>query len=206
MSEQAEPQRTANGTTDDDRDAQIKTLIEIIGALAQNVRRLDAKVNQLTGKRADETGDEEENPSAPAAWVWFTPPAAAEDHPGQEQDPRFTVENFVAWYNLTFVGISGSRARAIPPCWRKHPGLAMEVAALAYTWRAANVGPDASIRDAQYWLHQWRPGFSDRLSREWIHPDCLDGDHRDDGPTPRADRFDLAEQHAATAARLRQPV
>ncbi|MGW4527890.1 hypothetical protein [Amycolatopsis sp. NPDC004378] len=203
------PATPAGGGTGDARDAQIKALTEIIGTLAQNLRRVEGKVNQLAKKAADEAkNDEEEDPTAPAAWVWFTPPAAAEDDPDGDEDPRFTVENFVAWFNLTFVGVDGGRARPIPPCWRQHPGLAMEVASLAYSWRAANIGPEASERDAQYWLHQWRPGFSDRLAREWVRPDCLDGDHRDDGPAPRADRFELAEQHAAAAAaaQANQPI
>ncbi|GAB3162316.1 hypothetical protein GCM10027258_81210 [Amycolatopsis stemonae] len=205
MSEQPEQKQAAAGV-DGDRDGQIKALTEIIGALAQTVRRLEGRVNQLSKKPADGEKEDEEDPTAPASWVWFNQPAAAEDDPDGEDDPRATVGNFVAWYNVTFVGVDGSRARPIPPCWRKHPGLAMEVAALAYSWRAANIGPEASVRDAQYWLHQWRPGFTDRLTRDWVRPDCLDGDHRDDGAPARADRFELAEQHAAAAAHAHQPV
>jgi hypothetical protein len=180
-----------------DRDAQIRSLTEIVGMFAQTLRRMERRVNQLSKKPA---ADAEEDRGEPAAWVWFTPPAAAENDPDGKEDPRFTVENFVAWYNLTFVGVDGSRARSIPPCWRSHPGVAMEVAALACSWRAANIGPEANPRDAQAWLHQWRPGFSDRLTRDWVRPDCLDGDHRDDGPTSRTDRFTLAAELAAAAA------
>lgn len=201
--EQKQPASDAAGGG---RDAQIAALTEIIGTLAQNLRRVEGKVNQLAKKPAADAKDEEEDPTEPAAWVWFTPPAAAEDDPDGEEDPRFTVENFVAWYNATFVGIDGSRSRPIPPCWRRHRGLPMEIAALAYTWRAANIGPGANERDAQYWLHQWRPGFTDRLTREWVSPDCLDGDHRDDGTPSRPDRFELAEQHAAAVAQANQPV
>lgn len=184
-----------------DRDGQIKALIELVGTLAQNLRRLESKVNRAAKKAAEEArNDEDEDPAAPAPWVWFAPPAAAEDDPDGDDDPRCTVENFVGWFNATFVGLDGGRARPIPPCWRQHPGLALEVASLAYSWRAANIGPEASERDAQYWLHQWRPGFSDRLVREWASPDCLDGDHRDNGAPPRPDRFAAAEQHAAARA------
>jgi hypothetical protein len=68
----------------------------------------------------------------------------------------------------------------------------MEVANLAYSWRAANIGTSASPREAQYWHHQWRPGFTDRLAREWVHTDCVDGEHRA-GMAERADRYTLAE-------------
>jgi hypothetical protein len=76
--------------------------------------------------------------------VWFTPPAAAEDDPDTDDDPRITVNSFVAWYNVTYIGVEGSRAKPIPDCWRQHPGLAMEVANLAYSWRTANLGHSAS--------------------------------------------------------------
>jgi hypothetical protein len=95
----------------------------------------------------------------------------------------------VVWFNATFVGVDGGRAKAIPECWRRHPGLAMEVAALAYSWRDANLGPTAASRDAQYRLHQWRPGFADRL-RDWVHSDCLDCDHQSAGAPPQRNRFD----------------
>jgi hypothetical protein len=136
----------------------------------------------MEGRLAKRTGDKggtrgQDDPAAPAAWVWFHPPAAAEDQPEGVQDPRITIENFVTWFNVTFVGVDGGRAKAIPACWTQHPGLAMEGAALAYSWRDANIGPNARSREAQYWLHQWCPGFADRL-RDWVHADCLDGEHR----------------------------
>ncbi|MEU7477087.1 hypothetical protein AB0A63_13960 [Lentzea sp. NPDC042327] len=178
-----------------DRDAQITTLINLAETLKRKLARLELKLNELAARIPAETQTEEEDPAAPAAWVWFIPPAAAENDPGGDEDPRFTVGNFVAWYNVTFVGVDGGRARPIPPCWPQHPGLAMEIAALAYTWRAANIGPAATERDAQQWLHQWRPGFADRLARDWVHPDCLDSDHRDEQAV-RANRFELAAQIA----------
>lgn len=163
----------------EDRDAPISMLIDLVEALTRKLRRLDDRVNELVATpRADANGEDDQAEQAP--WVWFSSPAAAEDEPGGETDPRNTVENFVAWYNVTFVGVDGSRARSIPSCWSTHPGLTVEVAALAYSWRAANIGAAATERDAQQWLHQWRPGFADRLVRDWLSLDCLDGDHRDD--------------------------
>ena len=183
--------------TDDARSSdvgrQITALTEIVGALATTVSELTDRVKHLdkaNKSRERDTSDSHE----PAAWVWFSPPAAAEDDPDPTDDPQTTVGNFVTWYNITYVGIEGSRAKPIPGCWRQHPGLAMEIATLAYSWREANIGPLAKPRDAQYWHHQWRPGFIDRLNREWTHADCLDSEHRAAGAAQRPDRFTLAEK------------
>lgn len=170
----------SNGQGRDDRDNQIAALTEIIGTVAGDLRRLEGRVKRLA-TTLDETtrpADDESEATKPAPWVWFPPPAAAEDNPDAEQDARATVTNFVTWYNSTFAGIDGSRAHPIPPCWPQHPALAMEIASLTYAWRTGNIGPSANARDAQQWLHQWRPGFSERLARDWVHADCLDGDHR----------------------------
>lgn len=194
MTELPEYERRKTGHDHGERDKQIAAITEIVGTVAQAQRRLEGRVNKLARIMADAPTAEkgEEDRAAPAAWVWFFPPAATEDEPAAGQDPRVTVENFVTWYNATFVG---SRSKPIPACWSQHPGLAMEVATLAYSWRAANIGPSASIREAQYWLHQWRPAFADRLTRDWVHADCLDDDHRAGGPPPRESRFATAEQH-----------
>jgi hypothetical protein len=176
-----------------DIDRQITALAEIVSALATTVAHLSDRVDHLDKANRSRGQDDTSDSRKPADWVWFTPPAAADD-PDITDDPRFTVDNFVAWYNITYVGIEGSRAKPIPDCWQRHPGLAMEIATLAYSWHAANVGASASPREAQYWHHQWRPGFTDRLAREWVHTDCVDGDHRPDGATGRPDRFALAER------------
>ncbi len=172
-----------------DLDGQINALAEIVGALAATVSQLNTRVDKLTraNRPSGDGHDQEQDNHDPAAWVWFTPPAAAED------DPGITVDNFVAWYNVTYVGVEGSRAKFIPDCWRQHPGLAIEVANLAYSWRAANIGPSASPREAQYWHHQWRPGFTDRLTREWVHTDCIDNEHRAAGAAERPDRFTVED-------------
>jgi hypothetical protein len=173
-----------------DIDRQITALTEIVSALASTVAHLSDRIDHLDkANRSRGQGDTNDS-REPADWVWFTPPAAA-DGPDTTDDPRFTVDNFVAWYNITYVGVEGSRAKPIPDCWQQHPSLAMEIATLAYSWHAANIGPSASPREAQYWHHQWRPGFTDRLAREWVHIDCIDGEHRA-GVTVRPNRFTLA--------------
>jgi hypothetical protein len=205
MPELPEYERRKTGQDHGERDKQIAAITEIVGTVARNLRRVEGKVNRLAKTVADAPpAAEEEDPSEPAAWVWFIPPAAAEDEPDGEQDPRVTVENFVAWYNSTFTGVEGSRSKSIPACWQQHPGLAMEVASLAYSCREANIGPSSGVREAQYWLHQWRPGFAERLTRDWVHTDCLDDDHREAGPAPRESRFVAAELHAAAVERDRQ--
>lgn len=169
-------------------DSQIQALTGIVGALAKSVSNLSARVElfaidlrRSTGERAGRQDDD------PAPWVWFHPPASAERD--SDQGPETTIANFVTFYNATYVGQDGTRAKPIPPCWQRHPGLAMEVASLAYAWRAANLGADASEREAQHWHHQWRPGFADRLVREWVHTDCLDAEHRPGGSGERPSRF-----------------
>ncbi|MGH3373340.1 MAG: hypothetical protein ACRDP6_01235 [Actinoallomurus sp.] len=172
--------------TEEGRDGQIAALTELVGTLARNLRRMEGRLAKLAKDTAGQ--NDQDDPAAPGAWVWFHPPAVTEDQPEGAQDPHVTIENFVTWFNVTFAGVDGGRAKAIPACWTQHPGLALEVAALAYSWRDANIGPTAASRDAQYWLHQWRPGIADRL-RDWVHADCLDGDHQLAGAPPRHNRF-----------------
>jgi hypothetical protein len=146
-------------------DRQIRALTEIIGSLADSLARHAARVDHLTADaqaRISTNGDEV------APWVWEHPDASADD-------PESVVETFVAFYNRTYVGVDGGRARPIPACWKCHPALVAEVATLAYSWRAANLGATANVRDAQYWLHQWRPAFTDRLVRDWVAMDCFEG-------------------------------
>ncbi|WP_017975784.1 hypothetical protein [Actinopolyspora halophila] len=179
-SRESEPARTLR-----ELQAQVNTLTDVASGLSSRVRALDDRIEALEGTEDNDPVEDE-----PAPWVVFTPPAAAEDrrHRDDEHSPLWTVENFVAWFNITYVGLSGGPARPIPDCWRAHPPLAMEVATLAYSWRRANIGATANVRDAQYWHHQWRPGFAARLT-DWVHSHCLDGRHRDSGTPARTDRF-----------------
>ncbi len=189
----------AQSADTEDVSAQIGALTELVGALSAKVNRLTERLDDFGASDSDdqaagEARQEDPKQDKPGSWVWFSPPAAAEDrqHRDDDLDPRFTLDNFVAWFNLTFEGRAGSSALPIPDCWREHPGLAMEVATLAYAWRHANVGRSANVRDAQYWHHTWRPGFAVRLL-EWVHSRCLDGHHQRVGADPRADRFTTVE-------------
>jgi hypothetical protein len=146
-------------------DRQIRALTEIIGLLAEALSRLSARVDNITAEAQSRISA---NDDELAPWVWEHPDATA-------NDPESVVESFVTFYNRTYVGIDGSRARPIPICWKDHPALVAEVATLAYSWRTANVGTTANVRDAQYWLHQWRPAFTDRLVRDWLPMDCFEG-------------------------------
>lgn len=167
---------------------QISGLAEVIGSLASKVNKLRDRIEALENGAHDEDGDDDQQDARterPAPWVVFTPPAAAEDrqHRKDGHSPDWTLDNFVAWFNVFYVGVPGGPAKPIPPCWRDHRGLPAEVATLAYSWRRANIGTTANVRDAQYWHHTWRPGFATRLN-DWLHPHCLDGRHRDVNGAP----------------------
>lgn len=174
-------------------DHQISTLTEIVSTLTTTISHLSDRVDQIDNANKSHDHNATDDTHEPAPWVWFTPPTGAEDN------PQLTVDNFVTWYNITYIGLQGSRATPIPDCWRQHPGLAMEIATLAHSWHAANLGPSANPREAQYWHHQWRPGFTDRLAREWVHTDCIDGDHRTTGVDDRPDRFTRTDQRPSAA-------
>ncbi|MEU6131365.1 hypothetical protein ABZ805_19500 [Saccharopolyspora sp. NPDC047091] len=186
---------------DDGTEAAIEALTEIVGALTAKLTALRGRIETLE-HGAPEEPEQDDAADQPGPWVLHVPPAAAEDrrHRGDRHSPLWTVRNFVGWYNATFLGNPGSPARAIPPCWAEHPGLAEEVAVLAYSWRRANVGATANVRDAQLWLQQTRTGFAARLT-DWVHAHCLDGRHRPVGARCRPTRFaaDAAEQHAISS-------
>ena len=148
-------------------DRQIRALTEIVGMLAA---RSPQPGNGRTAPAFGQRGDVWD----PAPWVWKSP---YPPNKGDAAEPQSVVENFVEFYNDTYVGLAGSKAKPIPSCWRDHPGLAMEVATLAHAWLAANLGASADIRDAQAWHHQLRPAFMDRLARDWVGSDCFDGLH-----------------------------
>lgn len=185
--------RPSPGTSHDydEMTRQIDALTEMVGRLVTNVASLRSRLEALEhGDTGDDSDNDTKPHDRPAGWVLFTPPAAAEDraHQSQGHTPSWTVDNFVRWYNQTFLGLPGTVNQPIPPCWSEHPGLALEVATLAYAWRRSNVGPTANIRDAQHWHDRWRPGFLARLPG-YVHAHCLDGRHKQVGATFRADRF-----------------
>lgn len=181
----------------DETDSRVEALTELVGKLSGKVTKLTERLDAFgdppaSGDDTDDSTDEKKkDKDKPAPWVVYTPPAAAEDqkHRAEKHTPRFTLENFVAWYNTVYVGAEGTSARPIPACWRKHPGLAAEVATLAYAWRQANIGSTANARDAQQWHHQHRPGFAARMASEWTHQRCLDGNHQAVGAPTRDDRY-----------------
>ena len=103
--------------TDDARSSdlgrQITALTEVVGALATTVSELRDRVKHLDKANKSREQNDTSDSHEPAAWVWFSPPAAAEDDPDTTDDPQTTVDNFVTWYNITYVGIEGSRAQPI---------------------------------------------------------------------------------------------
>lgn len=142
----------------------LEQLVARVLTLENHVAELAKDLNKRGAEPAPDDGEA-------APWVLYPPPAPT-------GDPRADLRAFVEYYNTVYIGQPDGRAQRIPACWEEHPGLACEIANLAATWRAANTGPHANTRDAQWWHHQWRPGAIDRMIRDWLHPDCLDGHHR----------------------------
>ncbi|MFC9250098.1 hypothetical protein [Amycolatopsis thailandensis] len=142
---------------------------------------------QLQKLVAEDEADPDQRKNRPAPWVPFDPPGTV--HASGARDPLVGIALFVEYYNATYVGLPGSRAIAIPGCWLSHPGLVAEIATLAYLWRAANTGPRASVKEAQYWHHTFRPGFAARLAGEWTHSHCRANSHKEAGAPARPDRY-----------------
>jgi len=164
-------------------------LADEVAALRDHVAYLTERLDQLEAEDRQAAG-------APAPWVVYTPPAAAGKPPHEDETPEFTVVNFVAWYNLTYTGLAGSRSRPIPDCWPQHPGLASEIATLAYAWHDAFTGRSAHPHKAQLWHHHDRTGFTDRLITQWTHPHCHDGNHKSAGAPSRPHRYRATEPTA----------
>ncbi|RSN60519.1 hypothetical protein DMH01_14525 [Amycolatopsis sp. WAC 04182] len=194
-------------TAGDTPEQQIAILRAAIGDLRREVAQQHDLAKdlalQLQRLVADDEADPDQRKNRPAPWVPFDPPASG------ARDPLVGIALFVEYYNTTYVGLPGSRAVAIPDCWLNHPGLLAEIATLAYFWRAANTGPRANVKDAQYWHHTFRPGFAARLSSEWTHAHCRASSHKDAGAPARPDRYsahgsdpthDAAEDQATPAA------
>jgi hypothetical protein len=162
-------------------------------AMWQEITHLRAQVARLQKTLAKLVSANDSDSVLPP-WLPFPPPRAAEDPDHRAETPLFTLAHFVRYYNETYVGRAGSRAIAIPDCWLDHPALVAEIATLTYTWRAAHLGTNANIKDAQHWHHQWRPGFAERLAAEWVHAQCLTDTHKPTGAEPRPDRFFAARR------------
>lgn len=158
------PQASPRKAVDPAHFEQMQVLLEQLVARVVTLENRLVEFDKRGAGPAPEDGDA-------APWVLYPPPAST-------GDPHADVRAFVEYYNTIYIGRSDSRAQRIPACWKEHPGLATEIANLAAAWRAANTGPRANPRDAQVWHHQWRPNAIDRMIRDWLHPDCLDGSHR----------------------------
>ncbi|OXM43431.1 hypothetical protein [Amycolatopsis alba] len=176
---------------EDTLEQQITALQAAVGYLKRQVAQQHDLAKdlaiQLQKLVAEDEVDPDQRKNRPAPWVPFDPPGTV--HPAGARDPLVGIALFVDFYNSTYVGLPGSRAIAIPDCWLSHPGLVAEIATLAYFWRAANTGPRANVKEAQYWHHTFRPGFAARLAGEWTHAHCRANSHKDAGAPARPDRY-----------------
>lgn len=166
----------------------IDRLQRLVQQLTRIVTEQRDQLEDVARRFTDERPERHRRMDEPAPWAVFEVPATT-DEAGNELSVVPALERFVQFYNSTYVGLSGSRAVVIPDCWLNHPALVAEIATLAQTWRDAHVGPHASARDAQYWHHQWRPGFAARLVSEWTHAQCREEAHKQAGADGRAARF-----------------
>ena len=113
--EEITPRRSQNSAGPSDGgtsplEAQVEALTEIVGGLTSKLTALRGRIETLENGAPDEPdGGEDDNADRPAPWVLFAPPAAAEDriHRADNHTPLWTVQNFVGWYNTTFLGIAG---------------------------------------------------------------------------------------------------
>lgn len=168
---------------------ELENTVRELARLAQEHRDLGrdlaVQVQKLATAGTDPGGSRQH---APGVWAVFEPPGVTDPVTGAS-DPMVGLVLFVEYYNSVYRGLPGSRAVAIPDCWLSHPALVAEIATLAWSWRAANTGPKANIKDAQYWHHHTRPGFAVRLATEWTHAHCRTNSHKEAGSPARPDRF-----------------
>lgn len=109
------------------------------------------------------------------------------------------VAQFVESYNEVH---ATAPRHLIPPCWPHHPGLAVELAALAWTWYAAHVDPAATAHQVAEYYERYLPGFRNRMNdmlgrspmecRQGNHPDSWRSEVRPYLPSsnPRASSTD----------------
>jgi len=129
----------------------------------------------------------------PWSWSVLTEAEAAE--------LEAVVTSFVESYNEIH---ATAPRHVIPPCWPRHPGLAVETAVLAWTWYASHIDPAATAHQAAEYYERYLPGFRSRLDdmlgrspmecRQGSHP----GTWRNEvaryvpsssaGPTPNGDQ------------------
>ncbi|MGH3709281.1 MAG: hypothetical protein ACRDRQ_14520 [Pseudonocardiaceae bacterium] len=118
-----------------------------------------------------DTPDSAEQPRRPP-WTW-----TALDRAERAALARM-VEVFVSHYNHVHA-ITGKEL--IPPCWRRHPGLAAELAVQVWMWYYAHLDPKASPALASDYYGRHLPGFRSRLDRLLgVSPgECRRGEHPD---------------------------
>lgn len=101
-------------------------------------------------------------------------------------------EKLGEWVETTLLPrLPGKYLRNIRPCWRRHPAVVDELAALRAAWYDAYKGP-SSLDAAAYYLERWLPGAMARIA-EHLGSGCTTGagGHQDPDtspPTPWTDQ------------------
>ncbi|WP_142065300.1 hypothetical protein [Pseudonocardia kunmingensis] len=134
------------------------------------------------------------NPQRRLPWTWSV----------LTSTERAALARLIDAYSATFNHLYAiTEDELIPPCWRRHPGLATELAVQLWLWYAAHRDPQATpLVAADYYLRHL-PGFRARVTTlgaecrqgehvEAWHRDVDDGIRRLDAPTdPTRDQHDL---------------
>ena len=139
---------------------ELATLRDVVAQQHRAIEAIDGVLAKLVDGR--------DGNLLPAAWCYHDPP------PMKEVD---ILPTWVAWWNLRYAPLEHNKR--IPYCWPEHPGLAAEIATLAFTWQKAFNDVKANSDAAQMWHDRWLPGFLQRL-RTWVPTDCFDGTHKED--------------------------
>lgn len=113
----------------------------------------------------------EDEPRRPP-WTW-----AALDRAERAALARM-VDVFVSTYNHVHAVKDNE---LVPPCWRRHPALAAELAVQVWLWYFAHMDPKASPAVAGDYYGRHLPGFRSRVDRLLgVSPgECRQGEHPD---------------------------
>ena len=119
----------------------------------------------------------------------FHPPANADEPrrhpwtwPALHSDERVALVRMIDVWVDTYNHVHATRpSDLVPPCWRRHPGLATELAVQVWLWYAAHIHPQTTpVIAGEYYLRHL-PGFRARLDHLLgaSPPECRRGEHPD---------------------------
>lgn len=146
-----------------------------------------ADLEQLLARYHAASSDEDRRPPP---WAWATLTDA------ERQVLARLIEAFVATYNRVY---AVNDSDLLPPCWRRHPGLAADLAVHVWLWYATHLDPTATPFTAGDYYRLHLPAFRGRVDRLLgaSPPECRQGEHHD---TWRSDADRQLAVHATLPA------